>query len=523
MLSQVRVSQSTYLRWGRRLLSVAIGLLPAAALSQPSRLVPALTLRGHEASVTAVAFAPDYRSLASASMDRTVRIWDIATGTAKTSLRGHLGSVLAIAFSPDGRWLASASDDATVRIWDLSSGRARYVLREHKAPVYALAFSPDGRQLATGSSDQSILVWDTGTGRVAWKPTNQFGEVYAVAFDPGGRWLASGSSDGHVRVWDRQTLLLIHKLREEGSDAVWDLRFTGDGARLVGAVSASRHHVWQTDRFSEVPVPCPTSDVPRSRGVARVAFGGNGTHILMTIPGSERDVQESVGVWNMLSAVAGSGAGVGAGCGEGLFLVGHRGAVLGIAVSADGGWAASGASDSLVRVWIPTWSNPIGLERAQAALQRFQPRDEFETTAEYRARLVAGRRAYMDELAAARAVLARRIAESRREVEVPAFQARSGLELGRYDADLGRFRIRIEGRDSVLYMSPSDARVLAQKRNETIIEAIEQLAPDGVNLVLVNRVLVHPTTGRRYQLGTRVEIRPAQPAEVPPERPPVER
>lgn len=509
--------ESRPLRLFRRLFGRSVVVVmslgsPAAASAQPVRLLPALTLRGHEAPVTAVAFAADSRTVASASWDRTVRVWDLASGVARAVLRGHTGAIQALAFSPDGKWLASAAEDGTIRIWDLSTGQSRQTLREHTGTVYTLGFSPDGRQLASGSSDQSVLVWDTNTWRVIWRPTNQFGEVYAVAFDPGGRWLASGSGDGHVRVWDRQTSLLIQFLGDDGADAVWGLQFNPDGSRLVATISGSRHHVWQTDRFAEVPV-CAAPDAARARGVIRAAIGGNGGYVLVGSPAGDPNAPEAIEVWNL----------AGTACGDPVALVGHRGPVWGVAASADGGWVASGSADSVVRVWIPTWSNPIGVEGAKAALQRFHPRDEFETSAEYRTRLVAGRRTYMDELTAARAVVDRRIAESRRDVEVPAFRAGSGLELGRYDADAGRFRIRIEGRDSVLYMSPTDARELAQKRNETIIEAVQQLATDGIGLVLVNRVLIHPTTGQRYPLGTRIELRAAQPPEPPPERPPVER
>jgi WD40 repeat protein len=70
-----------------------------------------------------VAFSPDGRRLASASEDKTVRVWDAATGQQVLALRGHTGAVSCVAFSPDGRRLASASEDKTVRVWDAASGQ----------------------------------------------------------------------------------------------------------------------------------------------------------------------------------------------------------------------------------------------------------------------------------------------------------------------------------------------------------------------------------------------------------------
>ncbi len=122
-----------------------------------------------------IAFSPDGTKIAGAMGDRTVRIWDAATGRALRVIRGHTDLVMDVAFSPDGTQLASASYDKTVRVWDLASGDHR-VLRGHSGPVDHVVWR-DASHLVTGSRDGTLRLWDTPT----LQPPS--GEQIATALD----------------------------------------------------------------------------------------------------------------------------------------------------------------------------------------------------------------------------------------------------------------------------------------------------------------------------------------------------
>ena len=190
---------------------------------------------GHTGTVTSLAFKPNSYLLASASIDETIRIWDVSDNTNlrhRRTLRGHTNRVNSVAWSPDGRTLASGSYDGTVRLWNPNNGINFAVLRGHTQRVNSVAWSPDGSILASGSSDDTIRLWnpDThGTLRVLRGHTNI---IIGLAFHPNGQTLASGSYDKTIRLWNPNTG--AHKATLTGHDGGSDVAFSPNGQILAG-------------------------------------------------------------------------------------------------------------------------------------------------------------------------------------------------------------------------------------------------------------------------------------------------
>ena len=194
-------------------------------------------ITGHTAAVLSVDFSPDGQTLASGSLDSTIRLWDVQTGALKRRFLGHTRDVGSVDFSPDGQTLASASHDETIRLWDVQTGAEKHTLRGHERPVLSVDFSPDGQTLASGGYRDSIIrLWDVQTGALKQRLTGHHESVVSVDFSPDGQTLASASRDNTVRLWDVQRGVEKQKLTGHRSDVV-SVDFSPDGQAIASAGS----------------------------------------------------------------------------------------------------------------------------------------------------------------------------------------------------------------------------------------------------------------------------------------------
>ena len=159
------------------------------------------TTRLGKGSIREIQYAPDGRTLASGSLDNTIRLWDPVTGEQEQPLAGNTNPVFSVVFSPDGRTLASGSLDNTIRLWDPVTGEQEQPLAGNTNPVFSVAFSPDGRTLASGAEDATVRLWDVVTGEQKQTLTGNTHRVNSIAFSPDGHTLASGNMDGTVLLW----------------------------------------------------------------------------------------------------------------------------------------------------------------------------------------------------------------------------------------------------------------------------------------------------------------------------------
>ena len=175
------------------------------------------TLRGHNKPVTRVTFSPDCRRFASASLDRTVRIWDRTMGSCLHTLKGHTGCVKSVAFFGNDQ-LVSVSDDMSIRVWDLGTGKTTKIFKDDGADgrevYWTLVFSDDFQLLASATNDGNIQLWHVGQGY-----------------------------KGPIRRFKGRTGFL-QRLRGH-TDAVNCMTFTHDSSSLISAARDTR--IWHLD------------------------------------------------------------------------------------------------------------------------------------------------------------------------------------------------------------------------------------------------------------------------------------
>lgn len=277
-------------------------------------------LTGHAGGVLSVDITQDGQFIATASTDKTVKLWSI-DGTLLRTL-AHPDTVFRVAFSPSGRQILTGSLDGTLQIWSFE-GELLNRIQAHQQSVWGVAFSPDGQLIASASGDRTIKLWQAdgtllktfSTPRSAW----------SVAFSPDSRQIAGAVLDGSVQRWTIEGTPLS-ALKDHQAE-VWDVVYCPKVNRIVSVSSDRTAKIW-TDEGRLLT----TLQTPEPSALISVDCSANGEYIAI----SSKD--NTVNIWET----------------DGTFvrtLRGHSAAIRDVALGPDGTFAASASEDGAVRLW----------------------------------------------------------------------------------------------------------------------------------------------------------------------------
>jgi len=326
------------------------------------------SFKGLAWDVQAVDYAPDGLTLAAASKEGTLTIWDLSTGNEVRTFARQSGSVHKIRYSPDGRYVLSAKNDGTLTLHSVSSGRQVRVLKSESLKVSALTCSPDTRLALVGAQNGSLTLWDLSKGQRIKTFKGHLKTISALVYSRDGRLALSGSTDGTVKRWDMITGKGRHMLKGH-SAGVTAVAFSPDNRLALTGSKDQTCRLWNLSTGKELKI-----FRGHTHWVNAVAFSPNGRYVLSGSSDSTLKLWEvasgrtvhtfdnaEAGVLSI--AVSPDGRYVLAGGWQDFTLwatatrrkvrsfKGHTGNITSLAVSSDGDRIVSGSDDHSVKLW----------------------------------------------------------------------------------------------------------------------------------------------------------------------------
>ncbi|PAX53600.1 WD40 domain-containing protein [Brunnivagina elsteri] len=286
------------------------------------------TLTGHENSVNSVVYSPDGKTIASASRDGTIKLWNVATGKEISTLTGHKSWVNSVVYSPDGKTIASASRDGTIKLWNVATGREISTLTGHENSVNSVVYSPDGKTIASASDvDNTIKLWNVATGKEIFTFTGHKFSVNSVVYSPDGKTIASASVDNTIKLWNVATGKEISTLTGH-ENLVNSVVYSPDRKTLASASDNNTIKLWNVATGKEI-----STLTRHGSDVNSIVYSPDGK----TIASGSSD--KSIKLWNVATGK------------EISTLTGHGSDVKSIVYSPDGKIIASGSSDKSIKLW----------------------------------------------------------------------------------------------------------------------------------------------------------------------------
>ena len=290
------------------------------------------TFVGHQDTVRRIAFNSDGTTIASASLDASIRLWNVSDGSQLKQLQ--VGSpAYSVALSPD-RSLVAAGGLAVVRVWDVATGNERHLLRGHSRHVWSVDFAPDGSTLASSAADGTVRLWDVFTGECKAVLSYPFGGhpgFESVQFSPDGKTLAAGGglllTPGLVKLWDAATHEEIAAFRAHDL-SIECIAFAPDGKRLATGAQDNRAKLWEIPSGREVG-----TFTGHGGWVTSLAFSGDGTLLATSSP------DRTVRLWDVAT------------CQQRAALRAHSDSVQDVKFAPDGNTIASCGSDKTIKLW----------------------------------------------------------------------------------------------------------------------------------------------------------------------------
>jgi WD40 repeat protein len=317
---------------------------------EPDR--PEAELKGHTDWINAIEYSADGKTLASASRDRTVRLWDVLAKKDLRTFKGNPSNLKGLVYQRDTIYASTGkfnkekkSWQGEIKRWDAKSGKEAPALHGHAEEIECLAITKDGKLLASGSDDQTAKIWELAAAKDVQTLKGHTGAIHSVAFSADGKKVATASADGTVKLWEPLTgkelttfkvsekKIKVKDAKGKESDAIEKGRpfavvaFSPNGKRLAAGTLDGLIKLYDLDAQKEV------QELKAHDGIWALAFSPDGTKL------ASGGWDQTIKIWD-----AATGKDV-------QTIKAHLGTVTTIAFSPTSPQLASGGLDGLIKIW----------------------------------------------------------------------------------------------------------------------------------------------------------------------------
>lgn len=297
--------------------------IPLSAGSLPEIVVQT----GHTLTISDIAFTPDGRCAVSASEDRTIKVWSVASGKEMRTLKGHTSYVTSVSVSPDGKQLLSGSGDHSVKLWNLETGELVKNLAIMSSTVRTVCFSPDGSRALYGTDDGLLIMKTISTGEEVRRFSGHTGTVFSVQYAPDGKTVFSAGEDCMLRSWDAESGTAGFAIKGH-SKRVYDLAVSGNGKLLLSASSDGTVKLWDARKGKEI-----RTFSGHGSAVNAVGFSADGRNAVSV------SNDDTARVWDIETGR------------ELTVFKGHTSLVYAVAASPVSTLVLSGSADRVIKLW----------------------------------------------------------------------------------------------------------------------------------------------------------------------------
>ena len=299
----------------------------ANIIAQLAKIKEEKILIGHEDIVYSVSFHPNGKTVATASLDGSVRIWNLASGAEISHIKAAQFGAVSASYSPNGQHIVTANGFSSIDIWDTNNGEKTASYNADKRTFYQANYSPDGQSIIGASGGENAYYWDLNNEQGNFAFEDQYAASLTAKFNMDGTKVVTSSDDETARIWDAHTGKEILSLKGH-TDTLSDASFSPDGQLVVTAADDGTARIWDGNTGETIAVMSG-----HNGPVLSAIFSPDGRTILTA------SADKTARIWNVDTGV------------NTMILSGHTKAVNAAAYSPDGRTIVTASSDNTARIW----------------------------------------------------------------------------------------------------------------------------------------------------------------------------